>query len=60
MLNQGRSLLRRAPQPMIYPWLAISLAVLGANLLGANLRDALDPRLEHSVKPREERRSETA
>ena len=45
MLNDGRAFLRIAPQLMIYPGLAISLAVLGFNLLGDSLRDELDPRL---------------
>lgn len=45
MLNDGRAFLRSAPQLMIYPGLAISLAVLGFNLLGDSLRDGLDPRL---------------
>ncbi|CAN5727893.1 ABC transporter permease [soil metagenome] len=45
MLNYGRPFLRSAPQLMIYPGLAISLAVMGFNLLGDGLRDALDPRL---------------
>ena len=44
MLNEGRLFLRRAPQLMLYPGLMISLAVLGFNLLGDGLRDALDPR----------------
>ena len=44
MLNEGRLFLRRAPQLMIYPGLLISLTVLGFNLLGDGLRDALDPR----------------
>ncbi len=45
MLNDGRAFLRSAPQLMIYPGLAITLAVLGFNLLGDSLRDELDPRL---------------
>ncbi|MCA1574368.1 MAG: hypothetical protein LC770_07495 [Acidobacteria bacterium] len=45
MLNDGRPFLRSAPQLMIYPGLAISLALIGFNLLGDGLRDALDPRL---------------
>jgi ABC-type dipeptide/oligopeptide/nickel transport system permease subunit len=45
MLNEGRPFLQIAPQLMIYPGLAISLVVLGFNLLGDGLRDALDPRL---------------
>ena len=44
MLNEGRLFLRRAPQLMLYPGLMISLTVLGFNLLGDGLRDALDPR----------------
>jgi ABC-type dipeptide/oligopeptide/nickel transport system permease subunit len=34
-----------APHVAIVPGVAISLAVLGWNLLGDGLRDALDPRL---------------
>jgi len=45
MLNDGRIFLRSAPQLMIYPGIAISLVVLGFNLLGDGLRDELDPRL---------------
>ena len=37
--------LRTAPWLVIFPGLAISLAVFGANLLGDALRDILDPRL---------------
>jgi ABC-type dipeptide/oligopeptide/nickel transport system permease subunit len=44
MLNQGRDFFQRAPQLMIYPGLMICLTVLGFNLLGDGLRDALDPR----------------
>lgn len=46
MLNDGRRFLISAPQLMIYPGAAISLAVLGFNLLGDGLRDVLDPRLK--------------
>jgi peptide/nickel transport system permease protein len=45
MLNEGRAFLMTAPQLIIYPGLAISLVVIGFNLLGDGLRDALDPRL---------------
>jgi len=38
---------RTAPWLVIYPGLAISLAVFGTNLLGDALRDLLDPRLRH-------------
>ena len=46
MLNEGRPFLQTASQLMIYPGLAISLVVLGFNLLGDGLRDMLDPRLK--------------
>lgn len=46
MLNEGRPFLQVAPQLMIYPGLAISLIVLGFNLLGDGLRDVLDPRMK--------------
>ncbi len=39
--------MRTAPWLVVYPGLAISLAVFGTNLLGDALRDALDPRLRH-------------
>jgi ABC-type dipeptide/oligopeptide/nickel transport system permease subunit len=36
-----------APWTAIYPGLAISVLVLGFNLLGDGLRDILDPRLRN-------------
>jgi peptide/nickel transport system permease protein len=39
--------MRTAPWLVIYPGLAISLAVFGTNLLGDALRDIFDPRLRH-------------
>ncbi|MPZ66455.1 MAG: ABC transporter permease subunit [Pseudonocardiaceae bacterium] len=48
MINQSRLFLQSAPTLMIYPGLAISLAVLGLNLLGDGIRDAYDPRLGRS------------
>lgn len=44
MLNDGRLFFLNAPQLMMYPGIAITLVVLGCNLLGDGLRDALDPR----------------
>lgn len=44
MLNQGRPYFQLAPEQMLYPGLAITLTVLGFNLLGDGLRDVLDPR----------------
>jgi ABC-type dipeptide/oligopeptide/nickel transport system permease subunit len=45
MLGEGRQYIFRAPLLTLFPGLAIFLAVLGFNLLGDGLRDALDPRL---------------
>jgi glutathione transport system permease protein len=45
MLAQSRLFLNVAPHLVIGPGIAISLAVLGFNLLGDGMRDALDPKL---------------
>ena len=45
MLGTGRKFMETAPWVAIFPGVAIMLAVLGFNLLGDGLRDALDPRL---------------
>jgi len=45
MLSSSRQYLNVAPHVAALPGLAIFLAVLGFNLLGDGLRDALDPRL---------------
>ena len=44
IIAQGRDFMREAPWITIFPGLAIILSVLGLNLLGDGLRDALDPR----------------
>jgi ABC-type dipeptide/oligopeptide/nickel transport system permease subunit len=44
MLSDGRTYLRTAPHVAVYPGLAVMLVVLGFNLFGDGLRDALDPR----------------
>ena len=44
MLYEGRDLIRTSPYLVIFPGIAIALAVLSLNLLGDGLRDALDPR----------------
>lgn len=44
MLNDGRMFIRTAPYIMIFPGLAIMVAVLAFNYLGDGLRDVLDPR----------------
>jgi ABC-type dipeptide/oligopeptide/nickel transport system permease subunit len=46
MLSKGRVYIRVAPHVTTFPGLAIVLSVLGFNLLGDGLRDALDPRLK--------------
>ena len=46
MLASGRGYLEQAPWLGAFPGAAIFLTVLGFNLLGDGLRDALDPRLK--------------
>jgi len=45
MLNDAQTYIYLAPRLAIFPGMAITLAVLGLNLLGDGLRDLLDPRL---------------
>ncbi|NLE43321.1 MAG: ABC transporter permease [Chloroflexi bacterium] len=45
ILSGGRTYLVIAPWVTLFPGIAIMLVVLGFNLLGDGLRDALDPRL---------------
>ena len=49
MVSSGRDFLLVAPHIATIPGLAIMLAVLGFNLLGDGLRDALDPRLRGQI-----------
>ncbi len=46
MLGEGRNYIFSAPHVATFPGLTIFLAVLGFNLLGDGLRDALDPYLK--------------
>jgi len=46
MVNAGRGLLRDAPHITTFPGLALFLVVMGFNLVGDGLRDALDPRIK--------------
>ncbi|WP_408009428.1 ABC transporter permease [Pseudalkalibacillus sp. A8] len=46
MLADSRSYITNAPWTMIFPGLAIMLTVLGFNLMGDGLRDALDPKMK--------------
>jgi ABC-type dipeptide/oligopeptide/nickel transport system permease subunit len=52
MIADGRDLyqLRHAPWTSVFPGVAIGAAVLGFNLLGDALRDAIDPRASGRVK----------
>jgi len=47
MVSSSYSVLQLAPWAAIFPGVAIALTVLGFNLLGDGLRDALDPKLRH-------------
>lgn len=46
MLNENRKFIRRSPLAVTAPGIAIFLIVLGFNLLGDALRDALDPQID--------------
>jgi peptide/nickel transport system permease protein len=48
MLNDAQTYIWRAPLLAVFPGLAITLAVLGLNLLGDGLQDLLDPRLRRA------------
>jgi ABC-type dipeptide/oligopeptide/nickel transport system permease subunit len=54
MIADGRDLsqLRHAPWTSVFPGIAIGAAVLGFNMLGDALRDALDPRAIRAAMPR--------
>jgi peptide/nickel transport system permease protein len=45
MLGTGRKYMETAPWLAVFPGLAITVTVLGFNLLGDGIRDVLDPRL---------------
>ncbi|MCF8002302.1 MAG: ABC transporter permease [Halanaerobiales bacterium] len=47
MLSDARSSLQKAPWVATFPGLAIIFGVLGFNLLGDGLRDALDPKMKN-------------
>jgi peptide/nickel transport system permease protein len=47
MLSDARQYMLDAPWTMIFPGLAIMLTVLGFNLMGDGLRDALDPKMKN-------------
>jgi len=47
MLADSRQYIQKAPWNLIFPGLSIMLTVLGFNLIGDGLRDALDPRMKN-------------
>lgn len=47
MLADSRQYIQKAPWTVIYPGICIVLTVLGFNLIGDGLRDALDPRMKN-------------
>lgn len=51
MINFGKDYLRSAPWLTLFPGLAIGITVLGFNLFGDGLRDALDPTMELPNRP---------
>ena len=46
MISDGVPFLRQTPHMVFFPGMAIMLSVLGFNLLGDGLRDALDPQMQ--------------
>jgi peptide/nickel transport system permease protein len=49
MIADAVPFLRQSPHLALFPGLAIMVTVLGFNLLGDGLRDALDPSLSGSA-----------
>jgi peptide/nickel transport system permease protein len=49
MLSRGRDYISSGSFLVVFPGLAIAFLVLGFNLLGDGLRDALDPRMQDAV-----------
>lgn len=47
MLSDSREYIQNAPWTVLFPGLAIVLVVVGFNLIGDGLRDALDPRMKN-------------
>ena len=50
MIASMRSYFTLAPWSILFPGLAVSIAVLAINLFGDGLRDRLDPRLARRVR----------
>ncbi|RYL88935.1 ABC transporter permease [Sporolactobacillus sp. THM7-4] len=47
MLSDSREFIQNAPWTVLFPGIAIILVVVGFNLVGDGLRDALDPRMKN-------------
>ena len=50
IIADGRDAIVEAPWVTLYPGMVISVLVLGLNLLGDGLRDALDPRMRQALR----------
>ncbi|HIK96760.1 MAG TPA: ABC transporter permease [Gammaproteobacteria bacterium] len=50
IISDGRNFIYNAPWIMMFPGLALSLAVMGLNFIGDGLRDYLDPHLRNTVR----------
>lgn len=46
MIDTGRGFMETAPWMLLFPALAIGIAVVGFNMLGDGLRDVLDPKVD--------------
>lgn len=46
MIGEGVPFLRQSPHMVFFPGMAVMLSVLGFNLMGDGLRDALDPQMQ--------------
>ncbi len=50
IISDGRNFIYNAPWIMMFPGMALSLAVMGLNFIGDGLRDYLDPHLQNTVR----------
>jgi peptide/nickel transport system permease protein len=50
MVGAGRTVIRQAWWITVFPGLAILISVLGLNLVGEGLNDALNPRLARDAR----------
>jgi peptide/nickel transport system permease protein len=50
IISDGRDFIQEAPWISLAPGVVIALVVLGLNLMGDGLRDALDPRLRTAIR----------